>query len=136
MLVADASAVIALLLARPQAERIAAHIADHGYPLHAPHVLDLEVLNALRRVVSSGEASPQRAGEVVHDLLDLDVERYSHQALVRRVWDLRDNFSAYDAAYLALAEDVTEGGATLLTSDAHFARATRTHSSIEVMLAE
>ena len=136
MLVADASAVIALLLARPQAVLVAAHIADHGYPLHAPHVFDLEVLNALRRVVSSGEASPQRAGEVVDDLLDLDVERHSHQASVRRVWDLRDNFSAYDAAYLALAEAVTEGGATLLTSDARFARAARTHSSIEVMLAE
>jgi predicted nucleic acid-binding protein len=136
MLVADASAVIALLLARPQAVVIAEHVADHGFPLHAPHVFDLEVLNALRRIVRSGEATPARAGEVVDDLIDLDVERHSHQALVRRVWDLRDNFSASDAAYLALAEDVTEGGATLLTSDAHFARAARTHSSIEVVLTE
>jgi predicted nucleic acid-binding protein len=136
MLVADASAVVALLLARPQAVLIAAHIVDHGYPLHAPHVIDLEVLNALRRIVRTGEASPARADEVVDDLLDLDVERHSHHALVRRGWELRDNFTAYDAAYLALAEDLTAGGATLLTTDARFARAARTHSNIEVVLAE
>jgi predicted nucleic acid-binding protein len=133
MLVADASAVFSLLLGRPHAGVIAAHIADHGYPLHAPHLFDLELLNALRRVVSSGEASVARAGEVVDDLLDLDVERHPHDVLVRRVWDLRDNFSAYDAAYLALAE---AQGATLLTTDGRFARAARTHSNIEVMLAQ
>ena len=135
MMVVDASAVTELLLARPAAEHVEGHIAKHGYALHAPHLLDIEVLSALRRVVASGEATPARAGEAVIDLLDLSVERYEHAMLAPRVWELRDNFSAYDAAYLALAEGLIEGGAPLLTSDGRFARAAAAHSHIQVLLA-
>ena len=134
MLVIDASAVAELLLVRPAGERVAHHIASHGYELHAPQLLDIEVLSALRRVVASGEASPARAEEVVADLLELPVERYPHDILVSRVWELRENFSAYDAAYLALAEALTETGAPLLTADARFARAAETHSSVDVLV--
>lgn len=134
MLVVDASAVADLLLARPGAERIARQLEAHADALVAPQLLDVEVLSALRRVVASGEASAARAGEAVADLLDLPVERYPHGALVPRAWELRDNFSAYDATYLALAEALTDEGAALLTADARFARAARTHASVDVIL--
>lgn len=134
MLVVDASAVIDLLLARPSAARIEAHVVEHGHDLHAPHLLDVEVLSALRRVVASGEASPARAGEALADLADLPVERYPHQVLAPRVWQLRDNFSAYDGVYLALAEALVEGGVALLTADARFARASQAHGLVDTVL--
>ncbi len=134
MLVVDASAIAELLLARPAAERVERHIAAHRYELHAPQLLDIEVLSALRRVVASGEASAARAGEAVTDLLDLPVERYPHDILVPRVWELRENFSAYDAAYLALAEALVERGAPLLTADARLARAAASHCAVDVLL--
>jgi len=134
MLVVDASAIVELLLARSSAEDVAGHIVAHEYMLHAPHLLDVEILSALRRVVASGEASPNRALEALSDLSDLPVERYPHNILIDRIWNLKDNFSAYDATYLALAELLTEDGATLLTADAGFARATRKRSRVEVLL--
>lgn len=135
MLVVDASAVADLLLARPGAEPIARHLEAHADAVVAPQLLDVEVLSALRRVVASGEASAGRAGEAVADLLDLPVERYPDGLLVPRVWELRDN-SAYDATYLALAEALTDEDAALLTADARFARAARTHASVGVILVD
>ena len=134
MLVVDASAVAELLLARPGAEDVARHIRSHGYELHAPQLLDIEVLSALRRLVASGEASTDRADAAVTDLLDLPIERYPHEVLVTRVWELRDNFSAYDATYLALAESLVEKGVPLLTADARFARAVDAHGGVDVVL--
>ncbi len=134
MLVIDASAVAELLLGRPAGAQVARHISSHNYELHAPQLLDIEVLSALRRVVASGESSPDRAAEAVYDLLDLPIERYPHEILVPRVWELRDNFSAYDGAYLALAEALVENGAPLLTSDGRFARAVEAHGGVDVLL--
>jgi predicted nucleic acid-binding protein len=134
MLVADASAVVELLLGRPAARRIERHVLGHRYALHAPHLLDLEVLNAVRRVVAAGETSVVRATEAIGDLIDLPLERYPHDHLIERIWSLRENLSAYDAAYLALTESLAEDGAVLLTSDARFARAARAHSGVEVLL--
>ena len=133
MLVVDASAVVELLLVRSAAEGIERHIVAHDYMLHAPHLLDVEVLSALRRLVASGEASSARAVEALSDLSDLPVERYPHDLLIGRAWELRDNFSAYDATYLALAELLVADGSALLTADARFARATRKHSRVDVL---
>jgi predicted nucleic acid-binding protein len=135
MLVIDASAMTELLLGRRPADTVERQVAEHAYDLHAPHLLDVEVLSALRRVVAAGDATPLRAEDAIEDLLDLPLERYPHDILVPRVWELRGNFSAYDAAYVALAEALAEGGATLLTSDALFAKATRRHTGIHVVLA-
>lgn len=132
MLVIDASAVVELLLGRPAAESIERRIVDHGYELHAPHLLDVEVLSAVRRVLARGEASAARADEAVADFLDLSVERYPHDVLVPRIWQLRDNVSAYDAAYLALAETLAEDGVLLLTADARLARAARRHTGVDL----
>jgi predicted nucleic acid-binding protein len=135
MLVIDASALTELVLERPAARRIAGHLADHGYELHAPHLVDVEVLSALRNVVASGDASTDRAREAMDDLLDLTIERYPHEPLLPRAWALTDNFSSYDATYVALAELLTDGGAPLLTADSRLGRAARTHTNLEVLLA-
>jgi predicted nucleic acid-binding protein len=135
MLVIDASATADLVLARPVADRVAGYIAEHEGDLHAPHLLDIEVVSAIRRLAASGEASPTRALEAITDLLDLPLVRYPHEILVPRIWQLRDNFSSYDAAYLALAESLTDEGVPLLTTDARLARATRAHTGVEVFAA-
>ena len=73
MLVVDASAVAELLLGRPAGESVAQRLREYEFDLHAPHLLDVEVLSALRRVVAAGDASPARSGEAVADLLDLPI---------------------------------------------------------------
>ncbi|HWH58262.1 MAG TPA: type II toxin-antitoxin system VapC family toxin [Terriglobales bacterium] len=88
--------------------------------LHAPHLLDLEVAQVLRRLVREGTVPANRADEAVRDLLDLRLTRYSHFMLLPRVWQLRHNFSAYDAAYVGLAEKL---GAPLITRDGRLAAA-------------
>jgi predicted nucleic acid-binding protein len=135
MLVVDASALTELLLGRHAGEPVAAALREHDFDLHAPHLVDVEVLSALRRVVASGDASAARAAEAVADLLDLPLRRYPHEELVPRIWELRASFSAYDAAYVALAEVIAEDGAPLLTSDARLARAAATQIGVEVILA-
>ena len=134
MLVVDASAITELLLGRPASRAVEEQLRDHDFDLHAPHLLDVEVLSALRRVVAAGDASAERAGYAVTDLLDLPLERYPHDGLAPRIWALRANFSAYDATYVALAEAITDGGAPLLTADARLARAAGDHTELRVLL--
>src|SRR3954469_10707785 len=135
MLVVDASAVTELLLGRPAAGTIAQQLRDHDFDLHAPQLLDVEVLSALRRVVAAGDAPAERADDAVAALRDLPVERYGHDALVPRIWELRRNFSAYDAAYVALAEAIADDGAPLITADARLARAVGSHTRVRVIVA-
>ena len=135
MLVIDASAATELLLARPAAEAVAGHVSERGLDLHAPHLIDVEVASAVRRLVASGDARPERGEEAIADLLDLPVARYAHNILLPRIWELRENFSAYDAAYVALAEALSDEGVPLLTADARLARAVRAHTAIEVLSA-
>ena len=136
MLVVDATAVTELLLGRPAGDSVARHVADHGSALHAPHLVDVEVLSALRRLVTSGQATVARAEEAIADLLDLPIERYPHDILVPRVWQLRENFSAYDASYVALAEALADEPVPLLTADARLARVAEDHADVRVVLAD
>ena len=136
MLVVDASVVTELILGRPAGDVVGEHFAGHRFALHAPHLLDVEVLSALRRLVSSGEATTERAGEAIADLLDLPIERYAHDILVPRIWQLRENFSAYDASYVALAEALADEPVPLLTADARLARAVTGHADVPVILAD
>ena len=135
MLVVDASALTELVLGRPAGDVVGEHCAGHGCALHAPHLVDVEVLSALRRLVDSGEASPERASDAIADLLDLPIERYPHDILVPRIWQLRENFSAYDASYVALAEGLADAPVPLLTADARLARAVADHADAPVFLA-
>jgi predicted nucleic acid-binding protein len=135
MLVIDASALAELLLGLRLAGRVERYIDEHREELHAPHLLDLEVLSFLRRVASSGSLSAVQAASAVSDLLSLPIQRYPHAILGARIWELRENFSPYDAVYLALAEQLADDGVPLLTSDPRFARAARKHTGVEVLLA-
>ena len=92
-LVIDASALTELLLGRPQAVAVERLILEHEGDIHAPHLIDVEVVSALRRLVAAGYSSPERAAEAIDDLLDLPIERYPENILVPRMWELRDNFS-------------------------------------------
>lgn len=135
MLVIDASAATELLLGRAAGAAVAEHLGAHDHDMHAPDLLDVEVLSAVRRLVATGEAEPERADAAVVDLLDLSLARYGHDILVPRIWSLRDNFSPYDAAYVALAEALSDEGVPLLTTDAKLSRAVRAHTDVEVLTA-
>jgi predicted nucleic acid-binding protein len=135
MLVVDASAVTDLLFRGRAGASVEQHIVEHRRELAAPTLFDLEVLNALRHAVRSERVPPDEAEDAVLDLLDLPIERYPHEGFLSRIWHLRNNFSPYDASYLALAENLIDGGAPLLTTDARFARAARKHTGVEVLLA-
>src|SRR5262245_15216988 len=100
MIVLDASAAVDWLLQTTVGQRIEKRIYSHNESLHAPHLLDLEVIQVLRRLTREGIITPRRAEEAIDDLLDLRVTRYPHFVLLPRMWKLRHNLSAYDAAYL------------------------------------
>lgn len=129
-LVLDASAVLELLLVTDRGRTVALRIADPALALHAPHLLDVEVAQVLRRMAASGAVAPARAGQAVADLADLDVARYSHAELLPRVWALRDTLTAYDAAYVVLAEALD---APLLTCDARMARSHGHRARVELV---
>ena len=104
MIVVDASALLEFLLQTSIGVRVEERIFRDADELHAPHLVDVEVVQGLRRLVRMGEVSSGRADEAIVDLADLDLHRHPHVDLLGRAWKLRDNVSAYDAMYVALAE--------------------------------
>lgn len=130
MIVVDASALLELLLQTPIGIRVEARLLKDGGEFHSPHLVDVEVLQALPRLVRSAELTPDRAAEVTMDLVDFDLHRHSHLDLVPRAWKLRNNVTAYDAMYLALAEALD---ATLVTCDAPLGSAPGHRARVEVV---
>ena len=120
MIVLDASAVVEWLLRLPLAGVIDDRLADVDQGLHAPHLLTVEVAQVIRRYVARSELDLARAEQALEDLADLDVALHPHEPLLRSIWRLRENLTAYDAAYVALAEALD---APLLTLDARLAAA-------------
>ena len=120
MTVLDASAVVELLLGTEAGRQVAARITDPALALHVPHLADVEVTQALRRYVREGALAADSAVAALEDLRSLDLERHGHEPLLDRVWALRDDLTAYDAVYVALAEALD---CTLLTCDERLARA-------------
>ena len=119
MIVIDSSAVVDLLAGGSErATWVAERIGD-SEPLAAPHLLDVEVIGALRRLVDAGHVSLHEADRAVGDLVQLDLERYPHLDLVDRAWSLRDRLSMGDAIFVSLAEALA---APLLTTDRRLAR--------------
>ena len=98
--------------------------------LHAPHLLDIEVTHVLRRLVQRKELSTVRAAQAFDDFAQLPIERHGHQLLLPRIWQLRETLTAYDGAYVALAEALS---APLLTCDAKLARAQGHFATIELI---
>ncbi len=129
MIVLDASAVVELLLSTNLGCSIARRIADPALALHAPHLIDVEVAQALRRYVREGEIGQHTAKSALEDLKSLDIERHAHEPLLDRVWALRNNLTAYDAVYVALAEALDT---TLLTCDEKLAHAPGLDKTIEL----
>lgn len=130
MIVLDASAAIEWLLQTSKGARVARRILSSGETLHAPHLLDVEVTQVFRRQVAQGAITTSRAEEALQDLLDLRVSRHPHVLFLRRVWELRDNLTAYDALYVVLAEALD---ATLLTCDGKLALAPGHRARVEVI---
>jgi predicted nucleic acid-binding protein len=129
VIVLDASATIDWLLQTAVGQRIEKRIYARGESLHAPHLLDVEVTQVLRRLARERAVSEPRVGQAIHDLLDLRVSRYPHFIFLPRIWRLRHNLSAYDAAYVALTEKLD---ATLITRDARLASASARGVSVEL----
>ena len=130
MIVIDASAEVAILLSIGQDfEGIRSRIARPGETLHIPHLFEIEVLHALRSLTLRGTVSSERARLALDRLRDTRFVRYPHTALTERIWELRENLTAYDAAYIALAEALD---APLVTTDARLARASGIRAAVEV----
>jgi predicted nucleic acid-binding protein len=130
VIVLDASALLELLLQTTLGARVEARIFRDEAEIHLPHLADVEVTQGLRRLVRGGEVSADRAAQALADLADLDLHRHSHLDLVARAWVLRENVTAYDAMYVALAEALE---ATLVTCDAPLARTPGHRAEIETI---
>lgn len=120
MIVVDASAMLEVLLRTKAASDVERYLFAPGETLHAPHLLDVEVVQVVRRYVAGGEFDVARGGAALADMSDLPLRRYPHDILIPRVWALRNNLTAYDAVYVALAEALD---APLLTRDRRLAAA-------------
>jgi predicted nucleic acid-binding protein len=129
LIVIDPSAAVELLLQTELGVRIGARVLDPAERLFAPHLLDVEVTQVLRRLTQLREIDPARSLQALDDYRALLIERIAHNDLLSRIWELRDSLTAYDAAYVALAEAL---GSPLLTCDAKLARAHGHRATIEL----
>jgi predicted nucleic acid-binding protein len=128
VVVVDTSAVLEAIVAREPTPGLVTRLTDDG-DLHAPHLIDTEVLYALRRMSIHRDLSDERATDARTDFAELAIVRYPHEPLNDRVWELRHNLTAYDATFIALAEAL---GAALITCDARLAAARGHEAQVEV----
>ena len=125
MIVVDASAALAALLnAGPAREALG------GEQLHVPHLIDPEVASGLRRRVAAEQIAADAGWAALDAWRRLGMTRYAVHTLLDRVWELRDNLSAYDASYVALAELL---GCSLLTVDGRLGRAAGVRCPITIV---
>ena len=130
MIVTDASVVLELLLRTPASQAVEARLLEAAETLHAPYLLDVEVAQVLRRYAARNEISSTRGRLGLEILSRLPITRYAHEPLLPRIWALRANMTAYDAAYVALAEAL---GATLITRDERLSTAAGARAKIELV---
>jgi predicted nucleic acid-binding protein len=130
MIVVDASALADVLLRVGSSNAAEHRILDAKETLHAPHLVDLEILQVLRRFASAGKWETKRATEALADFDALRIARHPHKPFRQRIWELRKTVTAYDAAYLALAESL---GCPLVTRDAKLRRASGHVATVEVL---
>jgi predicted nucleic acid-binding protein len=130
LIVVDAPGLIEVLLNTSAAGRLAERLFAECETLHAPHLIDVEVGQVLRRYPLSGDVRAQRGVGVLEDLVDFPITRYPHTPLLSRIWDLRHNVTAYDAAYLVSAEAPV---APLVARDAELASSAGHQARIELI---
>jgi predicted nucleic acid-binding protein len=130
LIVVDASAVVSLLLQLEEADAVMARVLSGRDRPQAPHLLDLEVAQVVRRYWRAGDITAARGEQAIRDLADLPLERHSHEPLLGRIWQLRNNVTACDAAYIALAEALD---APLLTLDSALSRVPGVRIPVEVV---
>jgi predicted nucleic acid-binding protein len=130
VIVVDASAVLETLLRTPAAAMVERRLFDRRETLHAPHLLDVEVAQVIRRYARAGEIEAERGSVALADLADFPVRRYPHDLLLPRMWELRANLTAYEAVYVALAEALD---APLVTRDRRLAAAPGHRARVEVV---
>jgi predicted nucleic acid-binding protein len=129
-MVLDASAAIELILNTAAGRRLAKRLADESVAIHAPHLIDVEIAQVLRRYVAHKAFPEARASLALEHWRSLQIARYPHEPFLGRIWHLRDNFSAYDAMYVSLAQALST---VLLTSDQKLARAPNVGAQIELI---
>lgn len=130
MIVVDASALLEFLLQTELGARVEDRLFRDDDELHAPHLIDVEIVQGLRRLVRTGELASGRAEEAIADLTDLDLHRHAHLDLLGRGWKLRDNITVYDAMYVVLGEALE---APIVTCDSPLAKAPGHRARIEVI---
>ncbi|HVZ69545.1 MAG TPA: type II toxin-antitoxin system VapC family toxin [Rhizomicrobium sp.] len=130
MIVIDASAALDILLGTSAAKDVMARLSKRGETIHAPHLLDIEVAQVIRRRVIYGDISSDRGSAALTDLSKIAIQRYPHDFLLPRIWELRHRLTAYDAAYIALAESLD---APLLTRDRRIAAAAGHYAQVLVV---
>ena len=128
MIVLDTSAALDALIATNPAPGLVERLTDDG-DLHAPHLIDTELLHGLRRLTLGGSISDERAEGARSDFAELSLVRYPHVSLSDRVWELRENITAYDATFVALAEALA---VPLITCDGRLASAPGHEAQIEL----
>lgn len=119
-MIVDASALLEVLLRSPAASQLEALMFESGTSLHAPHLIDIEAAQVIRKFALAGKISASVGADALADLAGFPLRRYPHDFLLPRIWELRHTVSAYDASYVALAEVL---GMPLLTRDARLAAA-------------
>jgi predicted nucleic acid-binding protein len=127
LIVVDASAVLELLLQTPKARQLEVLLFAHDEQMHAPHLIDVEIAQSLRRLVLAKELTDDRAQYALDDFSHLVIERHAHAELVHRAWQFKSAVTVYDGVYVALAEALE---AALITCDGRLARAHGHHASI------
>jgi predicted nucleic acid-binding protein len=130
LIVVDASAVLELLLRTAKGIKVQERLLVSGESLHAPHLIDIEIAQALRRLVHLKEITGARGKQALEDHIALNIRRAEHKELLERVWTLRDSVTAYDAAYVVLSEVLD---APLIPCDSKLARSHGHEALIELM---
>ena len=130
MIVVDASALLEVLLRAPAATAVERRLFDLRQTLHAPHLLDVEVAQVIRRYAANGQIDADRGRAALAVLADFPILRHPHLFMLPRIWDLRNNMTAYDATYVALAEALD---APLLTRDRRLAGAAGHLARVELV---
>lgn len=129
LMVADASAIAEYVLRTAVGQRLQPVLEARDTDIHIPALCDVEVTAVIRRATRARRLSSARATEALADYMELPLTRHGHVTLLARMFALRENFTMYDACYVALAERL---GASLLTTDTPLARAVRTHLRIDI----